>query len=321
MSTSLAVGLVVVFAIFALYVLSVLSWLKKSINALGSEIRGISDRLAQLSSATAEARTLEASRRPTQAARERVVAAGVHRRGKCAGWRGFCERSYAPTQPTREVPETQCWSCASCIAVEQECCRTVARRSLLIFGQKDSRKHILLQCRLRAPPPTTGGLRRLLVPGNRRVRPLLVNLKLCPSGPTGSRLLSSAPKHRGLGSARRRTVAHRVGALTLIIGLAFFFKYAVDRGWVTQSMRVAAVLIVGGGLLALVLTQRGVGLPSSLKELWRSGSQRSTSQSCRQNMYHIWPASVAVSAMLVVTALGFEEAMGMIPGPCRCSHL
>lgn len=42
-----------------------------------------------------------------------------------------------------------------------------------------------------------------------------------------------------------------VGALALLFGIAFFFKYAIDEGWITEWMRIILGLLVGGLLLVL----------------------------------------------------------------------
>lgn len=45
----------------------------------------------------------------------------------------------------------------------------------------------------------------------------------------------------------------RVGVLLLLLGLAFFYRYAIERGWITPELRVAFGLVVGGTLLVLGL--------------------------------------------------------------------
>lgn len=47
----------------------------------------------------------------------------------------------------------------------------------------------------------------------------------------------------------------RVGAVLLFLGLAFLYRYAVDRGWVTPGLRVGFGLLVGGTLLVLGLSR------------------------------------------------------------------
>jgi uncharacterized membrane protein len=42
-----------------------------------------------------------------------------------------------------------------------------------------------------------------------------------------------------------------VGVVALLFGLAFFFKFAIDQGWITEGMRVAIGFVVGGLFLLL----------------------------------------------------------------------
>ena len=55
------------------------------------------------------------------------------------------------------------------------------------------------------------------------------------------------------------TWINRIGAITLLLGAAFFFKYAVDNEWIGPAGRVILGLLAGFGLLGLAdrLWQRG----------------------------------------------------------------
>ena len=55
------------------------------------------------------------------------------------------------------------------------------------------------------------------------------------------------------------TWANRAGALTLIIGAAFFFKYAVDNAWIGPAGRVLLGLITGAALTGWSLRLRARG--------------------------------------------------------------
>lgn len=46
------------------------------------------------------------------------------------------------------------------------------------------------------------------------------------------------------------TIINRIGAITLAIGIIFFFKYAVDIGWIGESGRVVLGLLAGVALIA-----------------------------------------------------------------------
>ena len=54
------------------------------------------------------------------------------------------------------------------------------------------------------------------------------------------------------------TWANRAGALTLIIGAAFFFKYAVDNAWIGPTARVLLGILAGGALVAWSERARGL---------------------------------------------------------------
>src|SRR4029079_1204104 len=47
------------------------------------------------------------------------------------------------------------------------------------------------------------------------------------------------------------TWLNRIGVITSVFAVAFFFKYAVERGWIGETVRVA--LGTCAGLLALLL--------------------------------------------------------------------
>jgi uncharacterized membrane protein len=94
-----------------------------------------------------------------------------------------------------------------------------------------------------------------------------------------------------------------LGALTVLLGVGFFIKYAFDNGWIGLSGRVAIGLIAGIALMALGqrLKQTGqavfagamTGLGGAVLYLsiWGAG-----------NGFHLMPLTVSFSAMAVVTA-------------------
>ncbi len=57
------------------------------------------------------------------------------------------------------------------------------------------------------------------------------------------------------------TWVNRIGVVTLVLGVAFFFKYAVDNSWIGETGRV--MLGVAAGVAALVAGER----------IWRSGQR------------------------------------------------
>ena len=95
-----------------------------------------------------------------------------------------------------------------------------------------------------------------------------------------------------------------VGAFVLLLGVAFFLKYAFDNGWIGPSGRVAIGLLAGAGLLfaserlrwmaqrvfAEGLTALGAGV--LYLSLWAAG-----------NGFHILPVTVSFIGMAAVTAM------------------
>ena len=96
---------------------------------------------------------------------------------------------------------------------------------------------------------------------------------------------------------------NRIGALALIIGVGFFLKYAFDRAWITETMRV----LMGGGLgvVMLALGERshrkgydvfgqglvGAGISILYLSIYSSF-----------NFYHLVPQIAAFALMSAVTA-------------------
>ena len=97
----------------------------------------------------------------------------------------------------------------------------------------------------------------------------------------------------------------RIGAAALLLGLAYFFKYAVDNEWIGPWGRVALGALVGAGLLVAVEALRertkavwlrvisGVGLGFLLFAAYASSA-----------FYHLVPAGGAFAAFFIITLLG-----------------
>lgn len=97
---------------------------------------------------------------------------------------------------------------------------------------------------------------------------------------------------------------NRIGALTLVLGVAFFFKYAVDNEWIGPAGRVllgllAGALVCGYGLRSWlkghpVFAQglSAAGLAVLYLTIWAAFS-----------LYRLVPAPLAFSAMVAVTLL------------------
>lgn len=103
---------------------------------------------------------------------------------------------------------------------------------------------------------------------------------------------------------------NRIGALALILGMAFFLKYAIDNNWISEPLRVGMGLLVGLSLLGgarrafrntLTIFAQGL-LGSGLAVLYLSLYAAS-------DFYHLIPTPVALAAMGCVTALAFAQAL------------
>jgi uncharacterized membrane protein len=116
--------------------------------------------------------------------------------------------------------------------------------------------------------------------------------------------LPQPPPKQQLETRMGLTWINRIGAVTLIIGVAFFFKYAVDNQWIGEAGRV--VLGVLAGLAALAAGD----------VLWRRGQKIFAQGICGLGvsilylsfyatfgLYHLLPQAAAFALMVMVTAM------------------
>lgn len=102
---------------------------------------------------------------------------------------------------------------------------------------------------------------------------------------------------------------NRIGALALIIGMGFFLKYAVDRNWINETVRVAIGMLIGGGLLIVAARTNAKGLQIFAQGLVGAGiSILYLSVYASFNYYHLVPQLAAFALMTGVTALAFAHA-------------
>lgn len=113
----------------------------------------------------------------------------------------------------------------------------------------------------------------------------------------------SARPHPSAETAFGLNWLNRIGAFTLILGAAFFFKYAVDNGWIGPTGRVLLGLITGAFLLAgahLLNARRhavyaqgvaAAGISILYLSFWAAGS-----------LYKLIPLPAAFAALVAVTA-------------------
>lgn len=102
---------------------------------------------------------------------------------------------------------------------------------------------------------------------------------------------------------------NRIGALALILGIAFFLKYAFDNNWITETMRVVIGFIAGSGLLFLgarshrtqyVIFAQGV-IGTGIAVLYLSVY-------AAFNYYHLVSQLMAFIMMSAVTVISFWQA-------------
>ncbi len=103
---------------------------------------------------------------------------------------------------------------------------------------------------------------------------------------------------------------NRIGALALIIGIGFFLKYAFDRNWITETMRVLIGAAIGAGLLLWGKKLVKKGLAIFAQGLVGAGiSILYLSVYAAFNFYHLVPQAIAFVLMSAVTALTIGQAL------------
>lgn len=105
------------------------------------------------------------------------------------------------------------------------------------------------------------------------------------------------------------TWLNRIGAFALILAVGFFLKYAFDRNWITESLRV----LIGGaaGIVCLVVAARtrNKGYQIFAQGLVGSGiSILYLSVYASFSFYHLLPQWAAFLLMSVVTIIGLVKA-------------
>ncbi len=139
---------------------------------------------------------------------------------------------------------------------------------------------------------------------------------MLPLGPSGPRFAPNAtpqnqpPRGQTIETRMGLTWINRIGVLTLIIGVAFFFKYAIDNQWIGETGRVI-IGVLGG--LAIV---------AGGDVLWRRGQKVFAQGLCGLGVsvlylsfyasfgfYHLLPQAAAFALMVMVTAMAGALAL------------
>lgn len=102
---------------------------------------------------------------------------------------------------------------------------------------------------------------------------------------------------------------NKIGIGLLLLGVAFLFKYSIDQGWLTPTIRVLFGIVLGGSLIALGLLLR-VKRPQFGQVLQGGGvGVLYVSGFASFQLYRLAPYPVVFSAMCAVTLLAFALAV------------
>ena len=102
---------------------------------------------------------------------------------------------------------------------------------------------------------------------------------------------------------------NRIGALALIIGVGFFLKYAFDKNWITESVRVLIGVLIGGSALLIASRSHRKGLQIFAQGLVGAGvAILYLSVYASFNFYTLVSQPVAFSMMAGVTIVAFTQA-------------
>ena len=96
---------------------------------------------------------------------------------------------------------------------------------------------------------------------------------------------------------------NRIGILAVLIGMAWFLKFAIDNHWIGPAGRVLIGLAAGAGLIAWSERFRARGFAAFSYSLKAVGSGiLYLSLWAAFSLFHLIPSSVAFTAMVLVTA-------------------
>lgn len=184
----------------------------------------------------------------------------------------------------------------------------------LIRRQNDLEQRLALLEGQRPPPqpqPSTAAARETALPPITAPRPL----DAPAPGPPAAATSPATPLAQTTGTVALETkvgltLINRVGVVTLVLGVAFFFKWAVDNDWIGPAGRVILGILAG---LATVWAG---------DSLWRKG-QRAFAQGITGTgiavlylafysgfgFYHLIPQALAFLLMCCVTGLAFALSL------------
>jgi uncharacterized membrane protein len=102
---------------------------------------------------------------------------------------------------------------------------------------------------------------------------------------------------------------NRIGALALMMGIGFFLKYAFDKNWITETLRVLIGIAIGVVLLFMGSVSHKKDLRIFAQGLIGAGiSILYLTVYASFNFYHLVPQVVAFLMMAAVTIITFSQA-------------
>jgi hypothetical protein len=172
------------------------------------------------------------------------------------------------------------------------------------------------------PPPPVPGSAQAGAPPAAPPAEAVLETSVAPPSPSGPAavpppLLASAAgptapppaAPAGGGSTLEEKIAlvwfTRIGALALILGAAYFFKYAVDNEWIGPAGRVALGALAGVALLAAAEAIRSRSRAIYVQAVLGTGAALLfVSAYASHALYRLVPAGAAFAAVAVVALLG-----------------
>jgi uncharacterized membrane protein len=152
------------------------------------------------------------------------------------------------------------------------------------------------------PPPPAAPVApvAVTVPAVRQP-PLVVAPAAAAVAPTPA----AAPPVRSLEERIGVTWFTRIGAAVFILGALYFFKYAVDNGWIGPWGRIALGVLAGVGVLAFAERQSSRARAVYVQVLVGVGlALLFVSSYAAYGFYRILPVTVAFAALAAVAAIG-----------------
>ncbi|MCA1595081.1 MAG: DUF2339 domain-containing protein [Chloroflexi bacterium] len=105
---------------------------------------------------------------------------------------------------------------------------------------------------------------------------------------------------------------NRIGAVSLVLGLAFFLKLAVEHGWVTHSMQVGVGILLGVGLIGAAEKLRRHGLAGYSHGLTGAGfAALYISVYSAYGPYHLIGFALAFTLLAGITAATVARAVAL----------